>query len=285
MPAARKLLDDLLNIEVNTIVKPGMTGRKMPPPGHALLDIFSNYDIWLCEHSGELSANWRRLGTRHKDEFLADVVRRGEQGKWWIVTDDDELIDDLEVTALFDPDRPVSASDFDELRTRARTAEEMHRVMAGAGHPFESGSSVMLQRIIRNCDQLAKILRAHGAADPPGGRGSDRPEPADGGTPPESAQLDRSAADGVVSAGGSPLTSDEIVSIRKVWELGTETIVMQTVVQLDGDVVTRIDEARMTVEHQALRDLHRESVDTALGRWDDLVNTVVRIVGALAGRG
>lgn len=275
MRAARQMLDDLVNIEVNTIVKPGMTGRKMPAVGHAILDVFSNYDRWLCEHSGEINAAWRVFGTRHKEAFLADVARKGEQSKWWILEDGGQLITELDVGTIYDPDQPIEAGTFDTLRKRARTAEELHRVMTNAGQPLEKGTAVMLQRIIRNCDELATILRAHGPGDAP---------PASAGTDPPSATLERSSASGVTSAGDADLTPEEIVRIRKVWELGTETIVMQTVVQLDGDVVVRIDEARTAVDHQALRETHRESVDTALGHWRNLVDTVVRMVGALAGR-
>ena len=265
--AAERMLDDLLSIEVNTIVKPGMTGRKMPAVGHALLDVFSGYDIWLCEHSGRLNAAWAAFPRRHKDAFLIGVERKGERDKWWIVGDDGSLIDQLDVGGLFDPAEEVDGSDFETLRRRARMAEELHRVMAGGGHPVEVGSAIILQRIIRNCDQRGTILNAHGV---PGSGG-----PETGGR--RSAALVRSAPDGVAAAGEMELTSKEMVVVRKVWELGTETIVMQTVVQLDGDVVTRIDEARTSADHQALRDLHRQSVDTTLGHWRSLVDTVLRM--------
>ncbi len=244
MRAARHMLDDLLNIEVNTIVKPGMTGRKMPAAGHAILDVFSNYDLWVCEHSGEINTAWRMFGTRHKETFLADVVRKGEQSKWWIVGDDGQLVTELDAGTIFDPDEPIDADTFDTLRRRARTAEELHRVMTTAGQPLEGGTAVMLQRIIRNCDELANILRAHGPTN--------TGKVAEPGAEPPSATLQRASPNGVASSGDAGLTAEEMVRVRKVWELGTETIVMQTVVQLDGDVVARIDEARTAVDRQAL---------------------------------
>jgi len=35
-----------------------MTGRKMPPIPHALLDIFSDYDLWLCSFGARLNEAW-----------------------------------------------------------------------------------------------------------------------------------------------------------------------------------------------------------------------------------
>ena len=40
---------DLTHIEVNTILKPGMTGRKMPAPRHALIEIGKKYRLKLVQ--------------------------------------------------------------------------------------------------------------------------------------------------------------------------------------------------------------------------------------------
>jgi hypothetical protein len=67
--------------------------------------------------------------------------------------------------------------------------------------------------------------------------------------------------------------------VRKAWELGTGTIVAQTVVQLDGDVVTRIDEDNLFVDDRAaLRRLHRDAVREAIAHWRVLVELVTALV-------
>src|SRR5947209_8600971 len=123
--AAQEVFDDLLNLEVDIILKNGMTARKMPDVPHALIDIF---------------------------------------------TDDD--------------------------------------------------TAMILKRIYRNCDQIKGILKGR-AVD-----GGERSE-----------QLEKVAQAGITRADASttdlPLTADEVLIIRKAWEVGTETVVMQTVVQLD----------------------------------------------------
>lgn len=36
------------------------------------------------------------------------------------------------------------------------------------------------------------------------------------------------------------LTAEQVALIHKAWDVGTERIVLQTVIQIDGDVTTRI---------------------------------------------
>jgi hypothetical protein len=52
---------------------------------------------------------------------------------------------------------------------------------------------------------------------------------------------------------------------------------MQTVVQLDGDFVTRLNEAYTSEERQPIRDLHAASVTGALEHWRFLVDTFVTV--------
>jgi len=64
------------------------------------------------------------------------------------------------------------------------------------------------------------------------------------------------------------LTPKELLCVRKVWEIGTERVVMQTVVQLDGDIVNRIQIGRETEKDKRLHDMHK-----------DLVNLVQSAIG------
>ena len=53
--------------------------------------------------------------------------------------------------------------------------------------------------------------------------------------------------------------------IRKVWELGTEVIAMQTIVQVDGDVITRLNPTYMNEKrYPNLQTYHNEGVNIAL---------------------
>lgn len=264
-----------------------MTGRKMPAPGHALLDIYSEYDIWLCTYGGRLNEHWRGfVRSRAADGFVRAERGSPEQSSQWRrVFSGQRLIAGLGVAPLFDETKPISKDEFDELRERATTALLMHRVLLDNNVEVTTGADIMLRRIIRNCDQVKGILEAHAItgtspstaaidAAPPGTR--------------RAASLTRDEISGIATSADMVFSGDEIITIRKVWELGTETIVEQTVVQLDGDVVTRINEASPFAEGQILRDFHREGVSTALSHWNALVDTFVtvttKLLGYLTGR-
>ena len=74
------------------------------------------------------------------------------------------------------------------------------------------------------------------------------------------------------------LTAAELMSVRKIWEVGVERVVMQTVVQLDGDIVTRIQIGRETARNKILHDMHEELVGLAIGNWQFMVTTLTNLL-------
>ena len=188
---ARQIFEDVLNIEINIILKPGMTGRKMPESHFALLDVIGEYN--------------RFLGGEGVDEV-------------------------------------VTADTFRVLAERANSA---------------GVDAVICRRIARNCDAIERILRRKEVADAVG--------------------------DGIRDDAGPsvhlPLEMDEVLVVRKVWEVGVESIVMQTVAQLDGDIVTRLDPDRVSTTESPVHTVHRAAVETAFQYWRFLIKTVVEIGG------
>ena len=71
-----------------------------------------------------------------------------------------------------------------------------------------------------------------------------------------------------------PLSTTDRVTLRKIWELGCEEILMQTVVQLDGDVVTRLTDDGAKEEASVLHRLHSEGVRVATQSWRHLVDSL-----------
>ncbi len=81
------------------------------------------------------------------------------------------------------------------------------------------------------------------------------------------------------------LSANDLVALRKIWELGCEEILMQTVVQLDGDVVTRLSEAAATEEASLIHRLHADGVRVATQSWQHLVDSLGSFARALFGKG
>jgi hypothetical protein len=70
------------------------------------------------------------------------------------------------------------------------------------------------------------------------------------------------------------LTRKQYSRIQKIWEIGLEEIVMQTVVQIDGDVTTRVVPRYASSDHHFLYQIHRDSVSVSMRYWKDLVKVL-----------
>ena len=65
-----------------------------------------------------------------------------------------------------------------------------------------------------------------------------------------------------------------LINLRKAWEVGTESVVMQTTAQVDGDIVTRIQKDKASADDAALHDVHSQMVGESLQHWRFLFATV-----------
>lgn len=82
-----------------------------------------------------------------------------------------------------------------------------------------------------------------------------------------------------VAAGEVAEQVDRVRIVRKAWELGTHTIVAQTVVQLDGDIVVRVDEdSFFRDDGSALGEMQAQALRGALEYWRVLFGLVIQLV-------
>ena len=202
----RTLIENLCTLEINTIVKPNLTGQKMPVPELALLDLAEEYAQLLGRYGEQITVD------PMSPEVLS-ALRDGAQAK------------------------------LGELAARAAKNEDYW----------------LLARVRDQSDQLCTILNALRARTP-NAVPYKRVE-----TTQREKQLE--------------LLTDEIVVLRKAWELGLETVVYQTTIQLDGDVVHRVQEGYAAMEHKQLMQVHRDAVSTATEYWQ----TLVGLLGDAAG--
>ena len=249
MDSAQRIVDDLLSLEIDIILKPGMTARKIPEPPNALLDIIGWYDTCLHQAAKRLNEVWETQEgppIEVRPSIEGDAIQSPNRR-----TDPSTgiLAEPLRTASV---DQVVSENVFDQLRERAVETEAVYRHAVGERWIVEDETGVLLTRIFRNCDQIKAVLSRTEVKNVVGGG------------------IDRDHARTVTL----PLESSEIVSIRKIWEIGTESVVMQTVVQLDGDIVTRIQQGREAALHKPLHELHQQAVSSALEHWQFLAKTV-----------
>ncbi|MDM8552208.1 hypothetical protein QUF72_19135 [Desulfobacterales bacterium HSG2] len=216
----KRIAQDLLNLEVNTIIKPNMTGRKMPSPRHALTDIAQTYNLKLIDIGLPLKRSDITLGS-----FKSyDMIR-------------EKAVDGIEA-----------------IKERIAKKSEQEN---------DEAELVMLIRVKRMSDQIKGVFKS---LEKRGAKQWDN-------------NIPREDMD---SAPPLELTAGERVLIRKIWDVGLEEIAMQTVIQMDGDVITRIQNKYVNEESIIIHKLHNESVSTSLRFWSELVGIVEDFFGKLS---
>ena len=236
---------DLFNIEVNTILASGITGRKMPTWPIALIEIAEVYCRYLT-------------GTACLD--LA---------AFWQVTEQDRLAalrpGFAPTAAPMDPEAlQTSELTFMRLRYAAQAVLKNRAAAADAGFPIDLKRREILYRIMRNADQLkavVQVLRGKNAYTPFLGK----------------SRLD--IIEGSGTGAVPPAPTEIAVRIRKIWDIGTDEIVLQTVVQLDGDVISRVKQDFDMVRQKPLWDAHQEHVRFGVAYWKDLFEILATLVG------
>jgi hypothetical protein len=92
-----------------------------------------------------------------------------------------------------------------------------------------------------------------------------------------------------IRPGSYVVLPDDVIVLQKIWDIGMEEIVVQTIVMMTGDVTTRMQEGLAGMRSEALFTIHRQSVDVSVARWKALLDALSAIagttMGALLGRG
>jgi hypothetical protein len=290
----KEILGDLLTLEVNTIIKDGMTANKMPVLPFALLDILNAYAARLASFGVDLEPYFAH-SREQLGAALDEKVKNGDAKA-------KKLIDEAAVAYQTIRGEPVSeqtaAQLFDYLadlwpvldRTKLpsmKTREEywkdnltngwdsFERLRIAANECRDDGKhskseGVMLTRIIGNCSRLKFIVQ-----------GVQRnPEVWSYCIP----KTRKALLMGDMHGKGVPLDqlgTQHQATIRKIWEVGTEEIVVQTSIQIDGDVLTRISPELLEQHSQMVRELilaaHRESIGTSLSYWKLLIEVAQQL--------
>lgn len=337
MSEPHEIFADLLNVEVNTIVKQSMTAEKMPALPFALLDIVAEFAHVLADAGIDLRPYlqpsreecWDRIAARSKRED------RGQ-------ADDDEAqrdhIEEARATyrAVSGRDAPEDASrggvprydaalfnclpDLWPAFTGANAASEVPadspcpfamtrvhngwdtferlRIAALLAQPhLAAHHQILIARIAGSCSRLKYIIQGleQRCRRPRRDlRGWLRMRAERG---PAYATLEalipktrNELLGGELRHKRIPhlLRTEDLATVRKIWEVGTELVLVQTAVQIDGDVVTRISESLLSTEmaevHALVLKAHHENVATGLSHWRALVEVAVELVTKVFGR-
>ena len=239
---------DLTTLEINTIVKHNMTARKMPPPGHAILDIAAAYtDKLQVDLKIPLATQFDEQDPR-EGEFQQVQQWRQELVARTALRCDDYTFQCLRRAAY------RILEDCSELKDRDR---------------------VIVERIRRNSDHVRGLLRNLKK------RLGSRHNSNDSFLDCNRQQL----LDRETTLGRHPqpnLHPDEMSHLRKIWDIGVEEVVMQSTVSLSGDVINRIQSGLEPKEAAVLLEFHREGIVSGTRMWKLIADTLISMTGAFA---
>ena len=280
---------DLLAMEISTIESDTITGRKMPWFPHAVIDVASKYTDWLGDVARLDMDRILALKAPLTPEMLIDVASR------------EGAPADVRVTN--------GCRHLEQLRLTAKMVAD-DRLMKEAGKdPLKDADRGIAHRIRRNCDQLKAMVGRFRTVEAwrPYFLTEDVRDMATGAEPPGSGVELRSGG-GESSAGGfvevdegltradisasvgaasedatePVMDADAATRLRKIWELGTDVVVAQTVVHIDGDTVTRLQGGLGEGERAFLLEIHHQAVTTATSQWKALFEAFQALVGGVA---
>ncbi len=212
-----KLLDDLTHLEINTIIKKGMTSAPQPEEIEEVLYVLlSNYK-----------------------EKLKVIIKRNELDK------------------NIDEDKIHSYADlYDNL-------DLLNKFMDQNQIRLDEVDYILFLRMKSFCNYLRSRQKQIGFLK----RNNLKPE-------------DTVYTINLTSFENFKLkmNSRDRVMIKRLYDLGTERIVMQTRFGIDGDVVTRIEENFANKPKTVVLDLHDRHTNLSVKYWQSLVNIVKSIV-------
>ncbi len=247
----------LLTIEINTIRKSGMSAQKMPELPIALHSIVDCYADFLSS------------GGYGVTQFLLDLASQRISG----ATDVDQRLTawKAEAAPLDAAKITNGAAMFEAMRWAAAAAIRDDNIVLLGPAPekaLHQEVRAIFVRIVSNCRQLVPLVQGLTAKYSASGK-------LFGGTLEETAQAVFSGARNYYDE------TDVVILIRKVWDIGTETVLAQTSVQVDGDMVTRISPDIEGAQKDFLLALHTNSVKTGLAQWQAMFDLVKSLIGEL----
>ncbi len=276
----KTLAENLLTLEINTIVKPDMVACKMPASRReALWQIAGEYHLTLLEYGCRDPIVWTGAGMMAFREFreragkgiemherelqlLAQQHGRDQEEKALRIRERLAMLTRIQIQS----DQLISL--FTELACptdEARQQFDYHQTC---------------QEIEQRHADTLQTIADYNARQAQGPVADRRPVLSDVESSKWNNDLRRQD---LANAPDLTLSAAQVGLIRKVWEIGVERIVLQTVIHADGDITTRMAERFSREFNETILQIHNRSVDSSVGFWVSLVRTVGEMAGNLLG--
>jgi len=259
-------LYDLTHLEINTIIKDEMNATKAPDSPRLILhELAGKYDLKLVSMGDKYTEFIENPGKKGNNLFRGERVK---EGSGYVA--------------------------FQELGERAKSSVELlnvykHRFPIPADH-VES-DIMMLKRIQTISNDIRRILKMDGV-DPCEVHFTENSKPRSvlkkGNKPfdfddPETVRTFRTMKSSEASKYELNLDLRQLLVIKKANDIGTERVVLQTIIGIDGDVTTRISKAFADKPISFINDMHHEAITISVEFWNSLINVVVGLGKSIIG--
>jgi phage-related minor tail protein len=77
-----------------------------------------------------------------------------------------------------------------------------------------------------------------------------------------------------------------MATLRKAYEIGTQYILLQTVVQIEGDITSYVTTKFLEMkgsEQEVIMKMHNTAMDTSIRLWQYLFQTIGSLLGGISG--
>jgi hypothetical protein len=229
----------LLNIEVNTIVRDNMTAEQMPSAPHALLDIAQDYADTMSN-----------LGVDMPTYFDHGPEDPAQAPPGWALPPFGSVGAKL----------TVSDKTFNRLRWAADWASQSKHPAAAR---ISAANRVLLGRIVNNSDTIKEMFKRFDERFNDQFLGKTRSDLA-------GVKIDPSSYS---------IAPDDLIDLQKIWDIGIEEIVAQTIVFVNGAITTRVQQALRGPGSETLFSIHRQSIDVSVSCWRYMLDAVKEIAG------
>jgi hypothetical protein len=226
-----RMLDDLTHLEINTIIKKGMTAAPQPDSIEETLQILFN---------------------EYKERMAIILL--------------DNAIDS---DAGFDFSLCKTMHSFHDLLLKFRKYMDDHEIR------LVEFDYIRVLRMISFCEYI--YSKSKGEQNPDDRTDVVKVKPYIDGISDSLYDLDLSD----ITVFRLIMDARDRVKIKRLFDLGTENVVMQTRFGLDGDVVTRIEEGFANKPKQLVIDIHDKHTNLSVQYWKNLIGLVQDIVSKL----
>jgi hypothetical protein len=157
------------------------------------------------------------------------------------------------------PKLTVSADTFDRLRCAAQWTNLSKDPAAMRISPAQR---VLLDRIVNNSDTIKEMFK----------RFDERFNQFLGKT-----RIDLAGVK--IEPNSYSIAPDDLIDLQKIWDIGVEEIVAQTIVFVNGAITTRVQQTLRGPGNETLFSIHRQSIDVSVSCWRYLLDAVREIAG------